>query len=119
MLTKKRTQRMIMFLTVMFVCTTVYMLCPIAFAAEPDGAAAASTVMDIIYTVLKYITTIVGVIMVIVGIVGFVVSRQNENGPDEHKAVVKMAVGIVLILLFTVIITKDGLWATLTGALGF
>ena len=79
------------------------------FCVFPDVAAKASAkdVLDVIIKVLKYVSIIVGVIMLLSGIMKFVVAKQNDNGPDEHKAAATMAVGIVLIILFTVIIDES------------
>ena len=75
---------------------------PDVFAAT----AKAKDVLNVIIQVLKYVSIIIGVIMLLSGIMKFVVAKQNDNGPDEHKAAATMAVGIVLIILFTVIIDK-------------
>ena len=85
------------------VCTVAFMLC-ISYAADDN----VSKVVGVVYTVLNALTKIIGGFMVISGIVSYVIAKQNDNGPDEHKAVTKMAVGLILILLFS-IIGKDTL----------
>ena len=69
----------------------------------------AKNIVGMVYKVLKYIAVIIGVVMFLSGVMGFVTSKQNDNGPEEHKAVAKMAVGVILTVLFTVIINED--WA--------
>lgn len=98
-------------LVAVLLTATANILFPEVMAA--DGISGGATnIVKIIYKVLKYIAVIVGVIFFLSGVMGYVVARQNENGPDEHKAVTKMAVGLILTLLFTVIIKEN--WAVKT-----
>ena len=84
---------------------------PIVYADTTDtsGDAKINKVMSIIYPVLKYLTIFIGGFMIISGIIAYVIAKQNDNGPDEHKAIVKMAVGSVLVMLFTVILDQGTL----------
>ena len=71
------------------------------------AAAQAKDVLEVIHKVLKYLTVIAGSIVLLSGIVKYVMAKQDSNGPDEHKAIMSMAVGVILIILFTVIIDTD------------
>ncbi len=116
---KMRTRRQIlMFLAIAGIAAlmtvVVYTGMPIVYADTPAATPAADTssdakinkVMSIIYPVLKYLTIFIGGFMIISGIIAYVIAKQNDNGPDEHKAIVKMAVGSVLVMLFTVILNQ-------------
>ena len=113
---KMRTRRQIlMFLAIAGIAAlmtvVVYNGIPIVYADTTDtsGDAKINKVMSIIYPVLKYLTIFIGGFMIISGIIAYVIAKQNDNGPDEHKAIVKMAVGSVLVMLFTVILDQGTL----------
>ena len=73
------------------------------FASVMVMAADTASVAAVVHTVLSALTKIIGGFMVISGIISYVIAKQNDNGPDEHKAITKMAVGLVLILLMTIV----------------
>ena len=113
---KMRTRRhILMFLAIAGIAAlmtvVVYNGIPIVYADTTDtsGDAKINKVMSIIYPVLKYLTIFIGGFMIISGIIAYVIAKQNDNGPDEHKAIVKMAVGSVLVMLFTVILDQGTL----------
>ena len=106
-------QKIITGLMIMALSAVMLVVFPTALA---DGEETATTVMNIIHRVLQYVTTIIGVLMLITGIISFVISRQEENGPNEHKSIVKMAVGLILIILFTMII-NDEVWNSLVSSI--
>ena len=110
-----RTRRQIlMFLAIAGIAAlmtvVVYTGMPIVYAdppaADTSSDAKIKKIMDILYPVLKYLTIFIGGFMIISGIIAYVIAKQNDNGPDEHKAIVKMAVGSVLVMLFTVILNQ-------------
>ena len=112
---KMRTRRQIlMFLAIAGIAAlmtvVVYTGMPIVYAdppaADTSSDAKIKKIMDILYPVLKYLTIFIGGFMIISGIIAYVIAKQNDNGPDEHKAIVKMAVGSVLVMLFTVILNQ-------------
>ncbi len=106
MMTNEKKQRRLAMILTLILLASVFMFIPGAWAAMDDKEKV-NTVMEIIHAVLKYTTMIIGVITLLTGIVSFVISKQNDNGPDEHKAIVKMAVGLILIMLFTLIINEN------------
>lgn len=81
----------------------LFMLFPHADAANAN----ATTVINLIVKVLKFIAITVGVIFVLVGIFKFSIAHANEQGPEQQKAIMMMATGLILILLFTLVVTQD------------
>lgn len=67
--------------------------------ANDNAQQTAQEMIKAILTVVYNIVTVVGIIFVIVGIVKFAIAYANESGPDQQKAAMMMATGIVLILL--------------------
>ena len=99
-LTKK--QRVAVIAMALALAVPIFMMTGGVYAAP----AKASDVLEVIHKVLKFLTVIVGSIVLLSGIVKYVMAKQDSNGPDEHKAIMTMAVGVILIILFTVIIDK-------------
>ena len=97
--------------TVILAAILSYLIVTFAPGVYADGELneGAKNIVGMVYRVLKYIAVIIGVVMFLSGVMGFVTSKQNDNGPEEHKAVAKMAVGVILTVLFTVIINEN--WA--------
>ena len=106
-LTKK--QKVAVVVMALALATVILMLTGGVYAA-----AAAKDVLEVIHKVLKYLTVIVGSIVLLSGIVKYVMAKQDSNGPDEHKAIMTMAVGVILIILFTVII-DDNVMSKIAG----
>lgn len=88
------------------ICAMAAVLAATAYYVMPEvyAEATAADVLSVVHTVLKYISVIIGIVLFLSGIMKYVVAKQNDSGPEEHKAAATMAVGIVLIILFTVII---------------
>ena len=63
----------------------------------------AQTMVGNILIIIYNIVTIVGIIFIIIGLVKFVIAHANEQGPEQQKAAMMMATGVVLVLLPTIL----------------
>ena len=78
------------------------LFCGGAFASGTDDSHAA-TALNAVVIIICNIVRVVGAIFVIVGVVKFVISHANEQGPEQQKAILMIATGIVLIVVPTII----------------
>ena len=74
--------------------------------SNSTGDAATDTARDLVKDILIIvynIVRIVGIIFIIIGLVKFVIAHANEQGPEQQKAAMMMATGVVLVLLPTIL----------------
>lgn len=81
------------------------------FAAPNDGQNAKLAMWAVI-TIVCQIVRIVGVIFIIVGVVKFVIAHANEQGPEQQKAIMMLATGVVLIIVPTILIAMGDKFGT-------
>ena len=98
--TKARIKKCMPYVTVGCLALLVLCIPQTAHAADTAAAtAAAEAMIEGILKVVKLICNVVGILFAIVGIVKFVIAHANEQGPEQQKAAVMMATGLVLVLL--------------------
>lgn len=67
-------------------------------AGQDDAQTLFTSVMRVVYNIV----TIVGVFYTAMGIIKFIMSHANEQGPEQHKAIMQMAAGIMMIAIPTI-----------------
>lgn len=82
------------------------------FASTVDSSSA-STMITSIVKVLSTICTVVGIIMGIVGLVKFIMAHANEQGPEQQKAIMWIAVAIILVIIPNVLSATATSWTSL------
>lgn len=88
------------------------LLMPGVFASSVDSSSA-STMITSIVKVLSTICTVVGIIMGIVGLVKFIMAHANEQGPEQQKAIMWIAVAIILVIIPNVLSATATSWTAL------
>lgn len=88
------------------------LLTPSAFASSVDSSSAATMITSIV-KVLSTICTVVGIIMGIVGLVKFIMAHANEQGPEQQKAIMWIAVAIILVIIPNVLSATATSWTAL------
>ena len=78
----------------------------LAFATTAHGAA--STATKLIFQILRGICIILGAFFMIFGVVKVAIAHQNENGPEQNKAIMQTGVGLILIMLGAVVFKDSG-----------
>lgn len=77
----------------------ILMLCYVMCFHGIWAADATKTMVNAIVKVLCNLVIVVGVIFAAVGFVKIVLAYANENGPEQQKAAMMLAVGVVLVAL--------------------
>ena len=88
------------------------------FAGEAAGTEAASTMITSVVSVIATLCTVVGIILGIVGLVKFIIAHANEQGPEQQKAIMWIAVAIILVIVPNVIKIVADNWTPLISVEG-
>lgn len=86
----------------------LYLFCPSVFANTN-----ADTMITSVVQIIATLCTVVGVILGIVGLVKFIIAHANEQGPEQQKAIMWIAVAIILIIVPNIISTVATNWSGL------
>lgn len=65
----------------------------------PVYASVVNEAAEAVTKVVKLIATAIGAIFILVGVLKFAISYSNDDGPQQQKAVMMLAAGLVLVLL--------------------
>ena len=76
----------------------VYQAAPFVFADASGDA------IDAVIKIIKLVAKVAGALFVLVGILKFAISYANEDGPQQIKAVMMLAAGVVLVILGTLVL---------------
>lgn len=87
----------------------LYLFCPSVFATSE----AVTTMLGSVVQIVATLCTVVGVILGIVGLVKFIIAHANEQGPEQQKAIMWIAVAIILIIVPNIIATVATDWGGL------
>ena len=103
-LSGKKKQEIMMYATAAVMAAVlvamVYHIMPTVMAAGT-----VEEIFGIVGTVLRTISCVAGGILILGGIFKYATAHATDNGPDQQKGIIMIATGIVLILLFTVVVT--------------
>ena len=89
--------------------------------AESNVAGDEPSARKMIGSVVRIVTTlctVVGIILGIVGLVKFIIAHANEQGPEQQKAVMWIAVAIILVIVPNVISAVANSWIPLINTGG-
>lgn len=75
----------------------VMVLCSTNVFAGGNGAG--GTMFELVFTIITRVIMIIGVLLGIVGVAKFAISHADGQGADQHKAILMMATGIILVIL--------------------
>lgn len=62
-------------------------------------ADAGETMFGVVFSIITKIVMIIGVLIGVVGIAKFAISHAEGQGADQHKAILMMATGVILVVL--------------------
>lgn len=81
------------------------------------GQTGAQSMFTMILNIVCTIVIIIGVIFGIMGVVKFAIAHANDQGPDQQKAAIMLATGIVLIILPVILMANaEALQQIIVGA---
>ena len=94
------------------------LFCPQVFAGgyvAGDGSAP-DVMIGSVVRIITTLCTVIGIILGIVGLVKFIIAHANEQGPEQQKAVMWIAVAIILVIVPNVIGAVANNWIGLVNA---
>ena len=66
---------------------------------------AIKTATTIVFQIARGIAIVLGAFFMVFGIIKVAIANANENGPEQNKAIMQLAVGLILILFGTIVLT--------------
>ena len=90
---------------VAMLAVTIVWGAPFMLAFAEEGYQIAT---KLIFRILRGLCIILGAFFMVFGIVKVAIAHQNENGPDQNKALMQTGIGLVLVMLGTIVFTESG-----------
>ena len=95
-----------------FLASAITMLAVILFTGAPLMLAFAEEGYEIatklIFRIVRGICIVLGAFFMVFGVVKIAIAHQNDDGPQQNKAIMQTAVGLILIMLGTIVLTESG-----------
>ena len=68
----------------------------------------AETATKLVFQIARGIAIVLGAFFMVFGIIKVAIAHSNENGPEQNKAIMQLAVGLILILFGSIVLNPNG-----------